>query len=87
MILSPPNIILSLGPSPKVAAIIDWGQAGWLPAYWEYCKAKRARLNPKNFSDAAQEEWRTKYLPAILDPVDDETHYHPWLYFVLSKGI
>ncbi|KAK1598224.1 uncharacterized protein LY79DRAFT_655987 [Colletotrichum navitas] len=36
---------------------------------------------------AAQEEWRTKYLPTILDPVDDETHHHPWLYFVLSKGI
>ncbi|KAK1640656.1 phosphotransferase enzyme family protein [Colletotrichum phormii] len=85
--LVPPNVVLSLGLNPKVAAIIDWGQAGWLPAYWEYCKARRVRLNPKFFSDAAQEEWRTKYLPTILDPVDDEAYYHPWLYFVLSKGI
>ncbi|KAI1905945.1 hypothetical protein LOZ12_006396 [Ophidiomyces ophidiicola] len=82
-----PNILLSLGPNPKVAAIIDWGQAGWYPAYWEYCKAKRVRLNPEHFSDALQEEWRTKYLPLIMDPVHDETYYHPWLYFVLSKGI
>ena len=83
----PPNILLSPGPNPKVAAIIDWGQAGWYPAYWEYCKARRVRLDPECFNDAAQEEWRTKYLPMILDPVDDVTYYHPWLYFVLSKGI
>ena len=37
--LVPHNIILSPGPNPTVAAIIDWGQAGWYPAYWEYCKA------------------------------------------------
>jgi Phosphotransferase enzyme family len=84
--LVPPNILLSLGPNPNVAAIIDWGQAGLYPAYWEYCKARRVRLNTPSFSDI-QEEWWTKYLPMILDPVDDETIYYPWLYFVLSKGI
>ncbi|KAB8229890.1 kinase-like protein [Aspergillus alliaceus] len=67
----PPNILLSPGPNPGMAAIIDWGQAGWYPAYWEYCKARR----------------RTKYLPMILHPVDEEAIYHPWLHFVLSKGI
>ncbi|KAE8394998.1 kinase-like domain-containing protein [Aspergillus alliaceus] len=82
----PPNILLSPGPNPGVAAIIDWGQAGWYPAYWEYCKARRVRLDPESFNDAMQEEWRTKYLPMILHPVD-EAIYHPWLYFVLSKGI
>ncbi|KND93233.1 hypothetical protein TOPH_02478 [Tolypocladium ophioglossoides CBS 100239] len=82
-----PNILLSPGSNPKVAAIIDWGQAGWYPAYWEYCKARWVRLDPTLFSDATQEEWQTKYLPTILDLVDDETFYHPWLYFVLSKGI
>jgi len=85
--LVPPNILLSPGPNPKLAAVIDWGQAGWYPAYWEYCKARRVRLDPVYFNDAFQEEWRTEYLPMILDPVDDETYYHPWLHFVLSKGI
>ncbi|RAL01363.1 aminoglycoside phosphotransferase family protein [Aspergillus ibericus CBS 121593] len=85
--LLPPNIIISPGANPKVAAIIDWAQAGWYPAYWEYCKARWIRVNPRYFSDAAQDDWRNKYLPMILDSVDDETIYHPWLYFVLSKGI
>ncbi|EAL89363.1 aminoglycoside phosphotransferase family protein [Aspergillus fumigatus Af293] len=85
--LLPPNIIISPGQSPKVAAIVDWAQAGWYPAYWEYCKAWWVRVNPTHFNDAFQEDWRVKYLPMILDPMDDETYYHPWLYFVLSKGI
>lgn len=82
-----PNILLSPGSNPKVAAIIDWGQAGWYPAYWEYCKTWWIRVHPALFDDATQEEWRTKYLPRILDPVDEEACYYPWLYFALSKGI
>lgn len=80
----PPNILLSTGPDPTVAAIIDWGQAGWYPAYWEYCKARRVLVD---FDDAVQEEWHTKYLAMILDPWDDDAYHHPWLWFVLSKGI
>lgn len=85
--LVPPNILLSPGPNPVVAAVLDWGQAGWYPAYWEYCKARRVRPNPEYSDEELDEEWNTKYLPTILDPVDDETVYHPWLWFVLSKGI
>lgn len=85
--LVPPNILLSPGPNPKVVAIIDWAQAGWYPAYWEYCKARRITLLPEDFDTALQEEWHARYLPMILDPVDDETIYYPWLWFVLSKGI
>ncbi|OQD71271.1 hypothetical protein PENPOL_c001G03919 [Penicillium polonicum] len=85
--LVPPNILLSPGTNPVIAAIIDWGQAGWYPAYWEYCKAHRVRPNPEYFDEDLHEEWKTRYLPTILDPVDDETVYHPWLWFVLSKGI
>lgn len=36
------------------------------------------------FDDALQEEWHKKYLPMILDPMNDE--YYPWLSFVLSKA-
>ncbi|KAI0120631.1 hypothetical protein BJ170DRAFT_589030, partial [Xylariales sp. AK1849] len=35
------NILCFLGQSLKVAAVVDWGQAGWCPAYWEYYKAYR----------------------------------------------
>jgi len=84
--LLPPNIFITPGPNPKVTAIIDWAQAGWYPAYWEYCKARYIRVNPRYFSDVAMVDWRTKYLPLIVDPVDEEGCYHPWLYFALSKG-
>lgn len=70
-----------------MAAVIDWGQSGWYPAYWEYCKARRVIVDRTYLDDNTQEEWRTTYLPLILDLVHDETYYHPWLYFVLSKGI
>lgn len=84
--LLPPNILISPGPNPKVTAIIDWAQAGWYPAYWEYCKSRYIRVNPTYFSDAAIAEWRTKYLPLIVDVVEEEGGYHAWLYFALSKG-
>lgn len=78
-----PNILLSAGPNPKVAAVIDWGQSGWYPAYWEYCKAIEVGVMLKYFNSALQDEWRAKYLPMILDPVEDKTR-HPFLYFILS---
>ncbi|KAJ5289505.1 uncharacterized protein N7443_009758 [Penicillium atrosanguineum] len=54
--LVPPNILLSPGTNPVVAAIIDWGQAGWYPAYWEYCKAHHVRPNPEYFDEDLDEE-------------------------------
>ena len=53
-----PNILVSPGLDPKVAAVIDWGQAGWYYTYWAYCKARRVGLHPEHFNGAAQEEWR-----------------------------
>ncbi|RHZ71791.1 hypothetical protein CDV55_105462 [Aspergillus turcosus] len=82
--LLPSNIMITPGRNPKVAAIIDWAQAGWYPAYWEYCKARWINLLPNLFKVALKEDWRETYLPMILDLVDDETCYHPWIYFALS---
>ncbi|TQV97344.1 phosphotransferase family protein [Cordyceps javanica] len=81
-----PNILLSTGANPTVVAIIDWAQAGWYPDYWEYCKARRVELDPCCISREVQEEWRFKYLPLVMDVVDEEACYHPWLRFVLSRG-
>jgi thiamine kinase-like enzyme len=34
------NIMIDGAPGAvKISAIIDWEQAGWYPAYWEYCKS------------------------------------------------
>lgn len=70
-----------------MVAIIDWAQAGWYPHYWEYSKARRVELDPRCISPETQEEWRMKYLPLVMDVVDEEAYYYPWLQFVLSKGI
>lgn len=83
----PPNILLSPGPNPKVIAIIDWNQSGWYPWYWESCKSRQVGLISESFDRALLDEWHTTYVPMILDPADDEAYYHPFIYFVLSKGI
>jgi hypothetical protein len=68
----------------KVAAILDWAQAGWYPAYWEYCKAKWVMMPLEIMDDATQDVWRASYLPLVLTPQDDTTIYFPWLYFTMS---
>lgn len=77
--------MISAGPNPKVTALLDWTQAGWYPAYWEYCKASRIAVNPKYFPVAFMDEWHS-YLHMILERVE-EAVYNPWLYFVLSRGV
>lgn len=77
--------MISAGPNPKVTALLDWTQAGWYPAYWEYCKASRIAVNPKYFPVAFMNEWQSR-LHIILERVE-EAVYNPWLYFVLSRGI
>jgi thiamine kinase-like enzyme len=49
------NILVS-----QVLAIIDWGQSGWYPDYWEYCKA----AYPCWYSG----EWRSRWIPMFLNP-------------------
>ncbi|KAJ6444875.1 multidrug and toxin extrusion protein [Purpureocillium lavendulum] len=80
------NILLSPGPHPHLAAIVGWGQAGWYPAYWEYCKARYMSAHPRRLGRQAQDEWQTQYLPSVIDPVDDEVYWRPWLSFALSNA-
>ena len=58
------NIIVSATTPPRIAAIVDWGQAGWCPAYWEYCKAL--------YTASYLEEWRNEWIPRFLTPRDTE---------------
>ncbi|KAJ4293264.1 hypothetical protein N0V90_008546 [Kalmusia sp. IMI 367209] len=52
------NIIISSTPL-RVATLVDWEQSGWLPAYWEDCKA--------HWTATYLGEWAVNYLPLILD--------------------
>lgn len=60
------NIIVSGTPgSRKIAAIVDWEQAGWYPEYWEYCKL----LYGVEYSH----EWREAgWADKVLESFDDE---------------
>ncbi|PNY23272.1 Uncharacterized protein TCAP_06779 [Tolypocladium capitatum] len=48
--------------------------------------ARPVAVIPEPIDPVLQEEWHTKYLSMVLDPVDDETYYHPWLLFHVIKG-
>ncbi|KAL2142341.1 hypothetical protein VTI28DRAFT_1233 [Corynascus sepedonium] len=70
----------------RVAAIIDWAQAGWYPSYWEWCKAKWVDMaSDLGMDDAAQRQWRERYLSGILEPLPDSSVYYPWLRFALAN--
>ncbi|KAI1171225.1 hypothetical protein F4777DRAFT_594068 [Nemania sp. FL0916] len=70
--------------SSNLAAIIDFGQAGWYPAYWEYCKARRIGVPDKRFHDY-EEEWRREYLPKIMSPVDEVKVWYQFVRFAISR--
>lgn len=72
--LHPSNVLVSLPSPPRVLAIVDWEQAGWLPAYWE---DRKAHLTCDYFG-----EWSEKYLPLILDQY--KSTWEPWDYYSTS---
>lgn len=57
--LHPSNIMMSSEQPHRILAVVDWEQSGWLPEYWEHCKAQ--------FTALYKDEWTTKYRPVILD--------------------
>lgn len=77
------NVLVTPGRRPRVAAVLDWAQAGWYPSYWEYCKARWVMMPEATMDDGAQDEWRDRYLPLVLRRLDDETWYYPFLQFSL----
>lgn len=60
--LHPRNIIVSMGPNPRLVSILGWEQAGWYPAYWELCKARWECSRYGTVGD-----WESNYLPWILE--------------------
>ena len=58
------NILISQHRPPQILAIVDWGQSGWYPDYWEYCKAA--------YTCMYSGEWRMQWIPIFLAPRIDE---------------
>ncbi|OCH95598.1 kinase-like protein [Obba rivulosa] len=61
--LHPSNIVVSPADA-RVLAIVDWHQSGWLPAYWEFCKA--LWVGKMRRGDQLTREWDAECLPRIL---------------------
>ena len=58
------NILISQHGPPQILAIVDWGQSGWYPNYWEYCKAA--------YTCMYSGQWRLQWIPMFLAPRLDE---------------
>lgn len=60
------NLIISDGPGPRrIAAIIDWEQAGWYPEYWEYFKLL--------YGVEYHHEWREAgWADSVMTPIEDD---------------
>jgi len=70
------NILISHQRPFRVLAIVDWGQSGWYPDYWEYCKAA--------YTCVYSGEWRLKWIPMFLTPRIDE--HEAFSEYVMSIG-
>jgi thiamine kinase-like enzyme len=70
------NILLTPG-SPKIAAIIDWQQSGYFPAYWEYLSLMWA----EGMKDKEREQFAEK-----VTAEKDEGAWKSWLDWVSFIG-
>lgn len=74
--LHPANIIICGPPgSQTIAGLIDWGQSGWYPDYWEYCKMLKGLGNHELY----EEGW----LQTTLEPRDSE--YDAFIYYWMCR--
>jgi Phosphotransferase enzyme family len=60
----------------RIVALVDWHQSGWLPAYWEFCKAL--------LTTPIGSDWETDYIPRFLSPHEE---YKGFEYFVRRLGM
>jgi hypothetical protein len=71
------NILVSNSPngSAQIVAVVDWQQAGWYPAPWEWLKA----------NDVAEpdSEWREQYIPQVLT-APHEGYSRSWQYISMA---
>lgn len=55
----------------RLSAIVDWGQAGWYPECWDYCKAVLMTGDHEFYTDG----WLAQTLPPYFDEYDAYASY------------
>jgi Phosphotransferase enzyme family len=71
------NVVVSPQDPTKVVAMIDWGSAGWLPDYWDYCKAR--------WLAGFEGDWATRFIPEIFGRAYED-YYNSWFFFAHRLG-
>ncbi|KAF2722519.1 kinase-like protein [Polychaeton citri CBS 116435] len=62
----PRNIMVTASGPPRVLAIIDWGQSGWYPDWWEHFKMC--------YTTHYEGDWRMNWIPKIVRDREDERY-------------
>ena len=57
--MHPKNIMVSASGLPHILAIVDWGQSGWYPDWWEYFKMC--------YTTHWERDWRNNWIPKIVE--------------------
>ncbi|KAH7191806.1 kinase-like domain-containing protein [Fusarium flagelliforme] len=58
--LHPTNVMVGAENPSKIAAVIDWGQSGWWPDYWEFYKAE--------WTSEIRSDWHQHLLKYLEEP-------------------
>ena len=60
----PTNIMVPASGPPRILALIDWGQSGWYPDWWEYFKMC--------YTTHWEDDWRKEWIPKMVEAREDE---------------
>ncbi|KAF1828170.1 kinase-like protein [Decorospora gaudefroyi] len=63
--------------APRILALLDWGQSGWYPEYWEYCKAR--------LIGEYRNEWKLFAVPHIFGEALNQWYWQ-WHFFLERIG-
>ncbi|KAM0697873.1 hypothetical protein Q7P36_002727 [Cladosporium allicinum] len=60
--------------SRRIVGVVDWGQAGWYPEFWEHLCMERATYN----HEWIEEGWVDRVLKRCPDESEALTTYRSW---------
>ncbi|GLI80362.1 hypothetical protein PoHVEF18_008716 [Penicillium ochrochloron] len=72
--LQPSNVVISTTRPYRVVGLVDWEEAGWIPAYWEACKA--------HFRSLLVIDWDEKILEKLFGEERNEKVHIEWRWYI-----
>jgi hypothetical protein len=72
--LQPSDVIISTTRPYRFVGLVDWEEAGWMPAYWEACKA--------HFKSLLVNYWDEKILEKLFGEERNEKVHIEWRWYI-----